>query len=188
MKNILLYLPSIIFNIAEVIVIALIGTLLNLQLKEMAIIFVLFAIIRMSLGGALHYKDWYKCMLWSALVFLSLFVVAKADIIICIIMTIFCAYILTSKGNINDIFMWKGKNTKYADVDEYIKYHSLDDKLIEFENKIQSQDKLDYLIYKYRFKDNLTFEEIYDKLGIPTPRISEKIEKIAFAIRLYCGI
>ncbi len=187
-EKILLYLPSIIFNVAEVIVIALIGTLLQLPLQTLVMIFILFAIIRTSLGGSMHYKDWYKCMIWSALVFLSLFVLAKANLIICILMTIFCACILTKRGNISDIFMWKGKATKYADVDEYIKYHLLDDKLIEFEKKIQEQDKLDYLIYKYRFKDNLTFEQISDKLDIGTPRVSEKIEKIAFAIRLYCGI
>ena len=188
MKKILLYLPSIIFNVVEVLVIALIGMLLDLPLKEMILIFVLFALIRMSLGGAMHYKDWYKCMIWSALVFLSLFVVAKANLMICIIMTVFCAYILTGKGNINDIFLWKGKSTKYTDVEEYIKYHSLDDKLIEFENKIKSQDTLDYLVYKYRFKENLTFEEISNKLDIQTNRITEKLDRIAFALRLYCGI
>lgn len=188
MKKILLYLPSIIFNVVEVLVIALIGMLLDLPLKEMILIFILFALIRMSLGGAMHYKDWYKCMIWSALVFLSLFVVAKANLMICIIMTVFCAYILTGKGNINDVFMWKGKNTKYLDVEEYIKYHSLDDKLIEFENKIKSQDTLDYLVYKYRFKENLTFEEISNKLDIQTNRITEKLDRIAFALRLYCGI
>lgn len=188
MKKILLYLPSIIFNVVEVLIIALIGMLLDLPLKEMILIFILFALIRMSLGGAMHYKDWYRCMIWSALVFLSLFVVAKANLIICIIMTAFCAFILTGKGNINDTFMWKGKNTKYTDVEEYIKYHSFDDKLIEFENKIKNQDALDYLVYKYRFKDNLTFEEISNKLDIQTNRITEKLDRIAFALRLYCGI
>lgn len=188
MSKLLEYLPSLIFNLAESVLIVLIGVLLGLELKFIALVLVLFAMIRMKLGKAIHYKDWYKCLIWSTLVFLSLFVVAKADILICIIMTIFCAYILTNKGNINDAFMWKGKNTKYADIDEFIKYQALDDKLIEFEKKIKEQDNLDYLIYKYRFKDNLTFEEIGERLDITTPRVSEKIEKIAFAIRLYCGI
>ncbi len=188
MKKILLYLPSIIFNVVEVIVIALIGMLLDLNIQTLAMIFVLFAIIRIKLGGAMHYKDWYKCMMWSALVFLSLFELAKADIIVCILMTVFCACILTSKGNISDIFMWKGKSTKYKDIDEYIKYNSFNDKLIEFEKKIKEQDNLDYLIYKYRFRDNLTFEEIGDKLDIQTNRITEKLDRISFALRLYCGI
>ncbi len=137
MKKILLYLPSIIFNIAEVGIIVLIGTLLDLPIKEMILVFVLFAMLRMSLGGAMHYKDWYRCMIWSSLIFLFLFVLAKADIILCILSTIFCAYVLTNKGNIRDIFMWKGKSSKYNDIDDFIKYHSLDTKLIEFENKIK---------------------------------------------------
>lgn len=187
MKKILLYLPSIIFNVVEVLVIALIGTLLELPIKEMVVIFITFAMVRMSLGNSLHYKDWYKCMMWSTLVFLSLFVIAKADFILCIIMTIFCAYILTGKGNINDIFQWK-KISKYADIDEFIKYNPLDTKLLEFEDKIKMQDNLEYLVYKYRFKENLTFEEISDKLDLSNPRIAEILDRIAFAIRLYCGI
>lgn len=188
MSKLLEYLPSLIFNLAESVLIVLIGVLLGLELKFIALVLVLFAMTRMKLGKAIHYKDWYKCLIWSTLVFLSLFVVAKADILICIIMTIFCAYILTNKGNINDVFMWKGKNTKYADIDEFIKYQALDDKLIEFEKKIKEQDNLDYLIYKYRFKENLTFEEIGDRLDIPTNRITEKLDRITFALRLYCGI
>lgn len=188
MKKIMYYLPSIIFNVAELAIIALIGVLLELSIKEMLIIFCLFVIIRMSLGDAMHYKNWYKCMIWSTLVFLSLFVLAKSGIILSIIMTVFCAYILTGKGNINDTFLWKGKDTKYEDIVEFIKYHSLDDRLIEFEEKIKNQDNLDYLIYKYRFKEEMTFTEISDKLDIDNPRIAERLNKIAFAIRLYCGI
>lgn len=188
MKKILYYLPSIIFNVAESLVIFLIGFWLNLEITHIIMILILFSITRITCGKAMHYKDWYKCLIWSTLVFLSLFVVAKTSLIITIIMTIFCAFILTTKGNINDIFLWKGRNTKYSDIDNYIKYHSYDDKLIEFENKIKNQDNLDYLIYKYRFRDNLTFDEISIKLEISTPRVSEKIERLAFAIRLYCGI
>lgn len=187
MEKIKLYLPSIIFNIAEVLIIVLIGILLELPLAHITLIFVVFAIIRMSLKGSMHYKDWYKCLVWSTLVFLSLFVVAKAGMVVSLIMTIFCAYILTTKGNINDIFLWN-KVSKYSDIDEYIKYNAYEDKLLEFENKIKEQNNLDYLIYKYRFKENLTFEEISTKLDIHTSRISEKIERIAFALRLYCGI
>lgn len=188
MKKVLNLLPSIIFNLAESLVIILIGFWLNLDTKEILMILLLFSITRMRLGVAMHYKDWYKCLIWSTLVFLSLFIVAKAGTILSIIMTIFCAYILTGKGNINDTFLWKGKSSKYNDIEDFIKYHSYDDKLIEFEEKIKNQDDLDYLIYKYRFKDGLTFNEISDKLDIDNPRIAERLNKIAFAIRLYCGI
>jgi len=190
MKKVLNLLPSIIFNLAESLVIILIGFWLNLDTKEILMILLLFSITRMRLGGAMHYKDWYRCLIWSTLVFLSLFIVAKAGTILSIIMTVFCAYILTGKGNINDTFLWKAPNakSKYSDIEDYIKFNLLDDKLLDVEKKLQQQDKLDYLIYKYRFKDNLTFNEISEKLDLPNVRIVERLDKIAFAIRLYCGI
>lgn len=194
-------LPSIIFNLAESLVIILIGFWLNLGTKEILMILLLFAMTRMRLGGAMHYKDWYRCLIWSALVFLSLFIVAKSGIVLSIIMTIFCAYILTGKGNIDkdyiptrtniitDMFLWKNnKCSKYSDIEEYIKYHPFDEELINLEEKIKKRDNIDYLIYKYRFKDKLTFTEISDKLEIDNPRIVERLDNIAFAIRLYCGI
>jgi hypothetical protein len=181
-------LPSIIFNLAEVLVIILTGKLLGLKLEIMLIIIGIFVMIRISIGGALHYKSPYKCSIWSLLIFLSLFVLTNVGFGVSIIMAIFCAFILTTKGNINDAFMWKGKNTKYNDIEEYIKYNSMQTKLIEFEDKLKKQDNLTFLIYKYRFKDKMTFSEINERLEIENPRIVEKLEQIAFSFRIYFGI
>lgn len=200
MKKILRWIPNIIFNCSEIAVIFLLGKLIGLKLDFMLIIFVAFAMIRISLGGAMHYKDWYRCMIWSALVFLSLFVVAKAGFTLSIIMTILCGITLTKRGNlhdnfindnergnISDIFQWK-KETKYQDVDNYIKYNSLDNKLITFEKNLKERDNLSYLIYKYRFVDHKTFKEISKILDMDNPRIVEKLDAIVLAIRIYCGI
>lgn len=187
MNKILQELPSIIFNIAEAVLIFMIGKLLKLDIIIIIYIIGIFAIIRIGTGGAMHYKDWYRCMVWSSLVFLSLFVVAKADISISIIMTIFCAYILTAKGNINDIFMWK-QGSKYKDIDDYIQSHQKDNKLIEFENKLKTKSELDYLIYQYRFIDRMSLSKMSNILEMENPRIIEKLDNIAFAMRIYCGI
>lgn len=64
----------------------------------------------------------------------------------------------------------------------------MDDKLLEFERKLKEQDNLLFLLYKYRFKENLTFAEISEKLDLENPRIVEKLNTIAFSIRIYCGI
>lgn len=188
MKKIKHYLPSIIFNIAEILVIFLAGKLLGLKLEIMLIIFGIFVMIRISLGGAMHYKSPYKCAIWSLLVFLSLFVLTNVGFGVSIIMAIFCAFILTTKGNVDDAFMWKGKNTKYYDIEEYIKYNSMETKLIEYENKLKDKDNLTYLIYKYRFKDKMTFAEISERLDLENPRIVEKLEQIAFSFRIFFGI
>ena len=188
MKKLMLKLPSIIFNLAELGVIILAGMLLRLKLEIMLIIMMIFVMIRITIGGAIHYKSPYKCAIWSLLVFLSLFVLTNVGLGVSIIMAIFCAFILTTKGNIDDAFMWKGKNTKYNDIEEYIKYNSMETKLIEYEEKLRNQDNLTYLIYKYRFKDKMTFAEISERLDLENPRIVEKLEQIAFSFRIFFGI
>ena len=187
-KKLLYKLPSIIFTIAETGVIILTGRLLHITYWQILLIIVAFSIIRIKVPKPMHYRKWYHCLVWTTLVFLSLFTVLKFDIKLSIVMSLFMSAILSSKGNIEDIFMWKGKNTNYADVEEFIKYNEYDTKLIEFENKLKDQHGIEYLLYKYRFKQGLTYSQIAEKLDIETPRIAEKIEKIAFAIRIYCQI
>lgn len=138
--------------------------MLGLKLEIMLVIFGLFVTVRISLGGAMHYKSPYKCAIWSLLIFLSLFVLTNVGLGVSIIMAIFCAFILTTKGDIRDGFQWKGKDTNYADIEEYIKYNSMQTKLIEYEDKLKNQDNLTYLIYKYRFKDKMTFAQISERL------------------------
>ena len=103
-----------------------------------------------------------------------------------LLFTAFTAFIVSGRADVTDICMWKnnGESSKYQDVMDYIKYHPLDNAIYEFEKKLERQDNLAYLIYKYRFKDNLTFNEIEERLDMPTPRISEMIDKIVFAMRI----
>ena len=103
-------------------------------------------------------------------------------------MSFFTSFIMSGRANVEDAFMWKGKNTNYADIVDFIKYNEYDTRLIEFENKLKEQTGIEYLLYKYRFKQGLSYSQISEKLDIETPRIAEKLEKIAFAIRIYCRI
>lgn len=181
---------SIIFNIAETVLILLIGKLLNLPINYIIATMVSFMISRGFFGEAFHFKTWYRCLIWSMLIMLSLFVLLKVDLIISITFAVFAAFIMTGKANVEDMYLWKNNDepSKYADIINYIKYNELDDKLLEFEHKIQERNKLEYLVYKYRFKENKTFNEMSELLDIDTPRIVEYLDKIAFAMRLYCGI
>lgn len=96
---------------------------------------------------------------------------------------------LLNKLEQRNILLWKNKGelSKYQDVVDYIKDNPSDDKLLEFEKKLK-RNKKDYLIYKYRFKDGMTFREITTLLNIDNPRLVEKLDKIALALRLYCNI
>ena len=184
-KNIV---STIIFNIAETALIFLVGMLLKLEIRDIILVMLCFMVSRGFFGKSLHFKTWYRCLVWSLLILLSLFLILKVDLVISILFTVFSAFIMTGRSNINDMYLWKGTSTKYADIEEYIKYNSMNNTLLEFERKLKEQDGLLFLLYKYRFKDNLTFSEISERLDMDNPRIVEKLDKIAFSLRIYCGI
>ena len=180
----------ILFNIAETCVIYLVGKLLNLPTNFILVIMLTFLISRGFFGNALHFKTWYRCIIWSCLILLSLFLVLKVDLVISILFTIFSAFIMTGRSNIADMYLWKPKNEgKYKDIEEYVKYNLTNSKLIEFEENLKRADDVLYAIYKYRFKKGESFNEISKKLdNMETARIVEKLDQIALAIRIHCGI
>lgn len=181
-------IPSIIFNVCETLLLILGAFILKLSVIDTLLVFLTFQISRFYFKMPKHYKQWQQCLAWTLIIFLSLFVVARVDISVGILTTIFTAYVLSGKADIGDMYMWTGKKTQYQDIIDYIKYNPLNDKIKEFEDKLQDQDTLTYLIYKYRFKDLLSFSEISKKLQIETNRITEIQEKVAFTFRVFIGI
>lgn len=187
MKN---FISTLIFNIAETILILLAGIGCGLPINHVLIIMFTFMISRGCFGTALHFKTWYRCLIWSLLIMLSLFLLLKIDLVVSMMFAVFSAFIMTGKSNVKDMYLWNNHNepSKYQDIADFIKYNPLDDKLISFEAKLKEMDSVEYLIYKYRFKDNKTFKEISILLDMDGPRIVEELDKVAFAIRLYCRI
>lgn len=182
-------LKMLMFNIAETLLIILIGKFLNLPINFIIMIMLTFMISRAFFGKSLHFKTWYRCLVWSLLILLSLFLIVKIDLKISVMFAIFSAFIMTGKSNINDMYLWKPANeSKYKDIEEYIKYNEYNSDLIDFEQNLKRRDNLLYLIYKYRFKDKMTFTEMSEKLDMENPRIVEKLNQIALAIRINCGI
>lgn len=172
----------VVFNLVEMLCILLIGKLLKMSYVSSLIIMFIFVITRMTFGKALHYKSPYRCFVMTLAIFLSLFIVFKVNIYLSIVISVFDGFLLTGKANIEDMFMWNGKVSKYQDIMDFVKYNP--EKMVDFEDRLEKQDNLDYLIYKYRFKENLTFDKISKLLDIDSPRISEKQDKIALAIRM----
>lgn len=183
-------IKRLIFSAAETIIILLLGLALEVEVRHLAIIMLVFLISKSAFGSTLHFKSWYRCLVWSSLVMLSLFVILKIDLVLSILFAIFSAFIMTGRANICELYFWKnnGEPSKYQDIQEFIKYNSFDDRLLEFENKLEKQNSVEYLIYKYRFKDGKTFGEISELLDMDGPRVVERLDKVAFALRLYCRI
>lgn len=188
-NKVITFVKILIFNIVETIIIFLLGNIFNVEMNIRIMFMVTFFLTRMVIGKPKHYNKAYKCCLWSSLVFLSLYSLSSLDLLATILLTIFTGFISTGRADINNMYMWKGKETKNKDIEDYIKYHPLEDKLLEFENKLKQQDSVLFLIYKYRYKENKSFAEISRLLGdMSTCDISNKLDGIALTIRIYCGI
>lgn len=184
------FISTLIFNIAETILIFLVGKLLLLPTNFIIIVMLTFMASRGLFGKALHFKTWYRCLVWSCLILLSLFLILKIDLKLSILFTIYSAFIMTGKSNIKDMYLWKnGSDSKYKDIDEFVKYNLTNKSLLDFEENLKRRDDVLYIIYKYRFRDNMSFSEISEKLdNMENVRIVEKLDQIALAIRIHCGI
>lgn len=179
-------LPSLIFNVVETLILITFAYLLKIGITNTFIIFFVFQISRFHFKMPKHYKDWQKCLIWTMLIFTSLFVVARVDIIVGVLNTIFAAYILSGKADVNEMYMWNPtKESKYKPLENYIKYNRLCDgrKLIEIENQIKEDNPELYIFYKRRFIEGKTFKEISEEFEIDNPRIVEKLDKIYLILK-----
>lgn len=174
-------LPSLIFNIIETLLLVLIAYLLKIGVKNTLIVFLVFQISRATFKMPKHYKDWQKCLIWTLLIFTSLFIVSKVDLIIGVLVSVFTAYILSGRSDLRDMYMWNPeKNSKYQNLIDYIKFNGLDEKVIKTENNLRKLDSMMFLVYKRKFRENKTFREISDELDLDNPRIVEMLDKIYY--------
>lgn len=183
------FIISLIFNIVETIIIFMVGKIFKVETNLIIVLMLIFFLTRLLCGKPKHYATWYRCLVWSLLTFTSVYALTDLPLLATILLTIFTGYIATGRADITDLYQWKGKSTKNKDIEDYVKYNEFNDKLIEFETKLQQKDNLLFLLYKYRFKDHKSFTEISELLDdMPSCDISNKLDSIALSLRLYCGI
>lgn len=178
-------LVSIIFNLVETLLLIGAAYLLKISVRDTILIFLTFQIARAYFKFPKHYKAWQQCMIWTLIIFSSLFCIARVDIVVGIMCTVFTAYILSGKSDIKDIYMWK-KTSVHQDIMDYVKYnYYTDDAIREFEKKLQDRGSaLDYKIWEYRFKNGKSFEEISELLDLDSARIAEIQNSVALSFRL----
>ena len=97
MEKIRKNIPTLIFNLAETAIIILSGIALKLPIQYILLVMLTFMLSSGCFGKALHFKTWYRCLIWSLLIMLSLFVLLKIDLVLSIVFAIFAAFIMTRK-------------------------------------------------------------------------------------------
>ncbi len=153
-------LGTIIFNIAETILILLMGILLKLTLNNIAMTMLVFMISRGCFGKALHFKDWYRCLVWSALIMLSLFLIIHIDLKVSILFAIFSAFIMTGKSNINDMYLWSGNKSKYNALIDFVAMSPNHKILLDHEEYWRVNYPIRYEIFNLYFRERKTYQEI----------------------------
>ena len=198
-KKLEFFLASII-EFTEFAIMGIIGYFaFKVSVENILIILLIFFISRFTIKKPQHYKivtyfdgGWRSCVTWTTSIILSMFLTSHISIQVGCLFTVFSVFIISTKANINDLTMGyktKKEDGKYYDIEEYLKYNEFSPKTIEFEENLKRKDNVLYLIYKYRFKEKASFSEISRKLnGMENPRIVEKLDQIALAIRINCGI
>lgn len=174
MEKIVKNLPSLIFNIAETLIIFLSGVALKINCKFIILIMLTFIISRGFFGKALHFKTWYRCLIWSLLILLSLFVLFKVDLIISIMFAIFSAFIMTGKSNVNDMYLWTGKISKYDALKDFVSISPNNPILLEHEDYWRKHYPIRYDIFKLYFRENKTYQEIADMKGFTDNTITKR--------------
>lgn len=167
-------LPTLIFNIVETLVIFMCGIALNLEIKYVLTIMLTFMISRGFFGKALHFKTWYRCLIWSTFIILSLFVLLKVDLILSILFAIFSAFIMTGKSNIKDMYMWTGKVSKYDALKDFVAISPNHPILLEHEDYWRKNYPVRYEIFKMYFRENKTYQEIANVKGFDDNTITKK--------------
>ena len=167
-------LSSLIFNVAETILIFLMGRLLSLPVNYIIIIMLTFMISRGCFGKALHFKTWYRCLVWSLLILLSLFVLLKVDLVVSIMFAIFSAFIMTGKSNICDMYLWTGKVSKYDALKNFVAISPNHPILIEHEEYWRKNYPMRYEIFQLYFRENQTYEYIAKLKGFEDNTITKR--------------
>lgn len=167
-------LPTLIFNIVETLIIFMCGLALNLEIKYVLVIMLTFMISRGFFGKALHFKTWYRCLIWSSFIMLSLFVLLKVDLIISILFAIFSAFIMTGKSNIYDMYLWTGKVSKYDALKDFMAISPNHPILLEHEEYWRKNYPMRYEIFQLYFRENQTYEYIAKLKGFDDNTITKR--------------
>ena len=175
-------LRVIVFNIAEIIIVFLLGSVFNVEINIRIMLMVLFFLTRMIIGKPKHYNKAYKCAIWSILVFLSLYSLSSLDFIVIVLLTIFTGFISTGRADINDMLMWKGKMSKYEALRNLIALNPNNTIIMEHEEYWRKNYPIRYEIFKYFYRECVSYIKIMEIKGYADDTIIKRECKTIYSI------
>lgn len=153
-------LPSLIFSLIETLLLIGMAYYLKIGLRNTLIIFLTFQISRAIFKLPKHYKAWQKCLIWTLLIFTSLFVVSRVDITVGVMCAVFTAYILSGKSDIKDIYMWSGTTSKYDALRDFVGISPNNPIILDYEEYWRKNNPIRYEMFKYFYRERKSYQDI----------------------------
>lgn len=83
----------------------------------------------------------------------------------------------------------KSENGRYADLFRLIKFDPTNKEICKYEDRLKDTDKFTYYIFKYIFRDGLTWDETMDKLDINDRKdLDKEIYAIYRTLQYVCDL
>ena len=125
-------------------------------------------------GQPKHYKKAYQCFIWSTLTFTSVYLLTDLHILVTILLTIFSGYIATGKSDINDMYMWKGRNSNYIALIDVVALSPNNPTILEHEEYWRKNYPMRFEIFRLYFRERKTYDEIIELKDLPDSKLIQR--------------
>ena len=183
-------ITTIFFNLFEVVCTVLLGLLFKFSYWSIFIILSTWICIRLLLSAIVkvrikHYKSPFKCFIATTLLFISIYLANKIDLIIGLFVIIYSAIFTSNLGNVGDIFEWYNngdkRSSKYRPLIEFVRNDPNNAIVLEYEKFWNNNYPMRYEVFVEFFRKRKKYSEIISHLSVKHNTIIKQECKIIFA-------
>ena len=186
-----------------VIISALIMAWLFELIPEYIALTIVYLFSRSKFEEPIHAYGLNICYVCTMLFYLLLFIALKlcnmlvhdyASFIIVVSLVLLATFSTSTLPNKKEevgklFFGRKAENGKYADLFKLIKFEPHNKELLRYEDRLKETDLYRYYIFKYIFRDGLTWDETMDKLDIyERKELDKEIYAIYSTLQYVCDL
>lgn len=163
----------------------------------------IYLFVRYKFKEPIHANGLNICFFLTILFYCLLFLTIKMTIflmgetfgfVLSTIINILGCYATSTLPNRQELkgklfFGRKSENGKYADLFRLIKFEPHNQELLKYEDRLKETDLYRYYIFKYIFRDGLTWDETMDKLDIyERKELDKEIYAIYRTLQYVCDL
>ena len=165
----------ILYNLLQIICVILFGLLFGFSYLSIFIILSTWICIRLLISAIykvkiLHYKNPIKCFIATLLLFVSIYLANKVDMIIGMFVVLYTSIFLSNLGNVGDIFQWYNngdkRSSKYKDLIDLIHNDPYNEIIMKHEEYWRENYPTRYVVFVEFFRKRKKYRELANKLSL----------------------